>query len=82
MSEKQSKAQKGKKRGPYKNDGTKCTIPSHNHNPRDCPGRARIKCAICGKSLISHKPYDYCRSGDGTSEYVLDELGMRRRNKT
>jgi len=82
MTEKQSIAATGKKRGSYDGKGNKCTIKSHNHNPRDCPGRARIKCAQCGKSLVSHKTMDFCTDNDGTPEHVLDELGMRRRNKT
>jgi len=81
MTDKQSESATGKKRGPYRNDGNKCTIPWHNHPPRDCPGRSRLKCAVCGKPLIKHKTFNYCTEGDGTSEYVLDELGMRRRNK-
>jgi len=65
----------------YKNDGNKCAIKWHNHAPHECPGRARIRCAVCGKALIKHKTMEFCTEGDGTPEHVLDELGMRRRRK-
>ena len=66
----------------YKNDGNKCAIPWHNHHPRDCPGRARIKCAVCGVALIKHKTVDFCTDNDGRPKHVIDELGLRRRNRT
>ena len=81
MTQKQSVAATGKKRGPYKNSGNKCTIPWHDHAPHECPGRARLKCAVCGKALIKHDGFEFCTEGDGEAGYVIDELGHRRRNK-
>ena len=65
----------------HKNDGTKCAIPWHNHAPHECPGRARIKCAICGKATIKHNSTDFCVVEEGATNHGLDELGMRRRRK-
>jgi len=64
----------------YKNDGNKCAIKSHNHHPRDCPGRARIKCAVCGKSLLTHKTMEYCTDGDEATLHHINELGRRQRS--
>ena len=65
----------------YKNDGNKCSIPWHNHPPHECPGRARIKCAICGKALIKHDSKDFCTADEGPTNHGLDELGVRRRRR-
>jgi len=66
----------------YKNDGNKCAIPWHNHHPRDCPGRARIMCAVCGKSLISHKTIGFCEANEDKPVHVIDEVGKRRKMKS
>ena len=81
MTKKQSEAATGKRRGPYRNLGNKCTIKWHNHAPHECPGRSRIKCAVCGQPLIKHKTFGYCTDGDETAEHIIDELGVRRRRR-
>ena len=63
----------------YMNNGNKCSIKWHNHAPHECPGRARIKCAICGKALIKHDSINFCVTEEGTTNHGLDELGVRRR---
>ena len=62
----------------YKNDGNKCSIKWHRHKPHECPGRARIKCAVCGKSLLSHKTMDYCDKGEPATVHHLNKEGRRQ----
>jgi len=78
VTEKQSVAATGKKRGPYSGVNNKCAIPHHNHVPRDCPGRARIMCAVCGKSLLSHETMDYCDRGEPATVHYLNKEGRRQ----
>lgn len=63
------------------NNGNQCAIPWHSHAPNQCPGRARLKCRVCGKSLLGHKLFELCERNEDTPAIVLDELGMRRRLK-
>ena len=49
MTDKQSKAQKGKRRGPYSIS-----------QPRDYGGRGAIKCGVCGLPIVKHKTMDFC----------------------
>ncbi len=49
VTDKQAKAQRGKKRGVYK-----------IRVPRDYGGRGAIKCAVCGLPIVKHKTMDFC----------------------
>lgn len=49
MTDEQSKAATGKKRGPYQIEV-----------PRTFGGRGKMKCAICGRPIIKHKTMALC----------------------
>ena len=80
MSAKQSDAANGKRRGPYKLNGNKCAVKSHNHRPDQCPGRGKIRCIRCGKVLLGHPMEAQCSAPIDPvrmQEYIDNREGKR-----
>lgn len=67
-----------KNQGIYvKSNGVHCTIPSHDHNPKECKGSGKIKCEVCGKSTSAHKTMAFCSDGKPATVHQINREGRR-----